>query len=78
MADYSEAVLSWWRANGGSFKVWALAARIRLRHFAQRPRHANASSRCLSGCLFGEQQVRSLADLIQASLMLNYHDRAAG
>jgi hypothetical protein len=28
--------------------------------------------------LFGEQQIRSLADLLQASLMLNYNKRGVG
>ena len=28
--------------------------------------------------LFGEQQISSLADLLQASLMLNYNKRAVG
>ena len=28
MADYSNAILSWWRDNGTAFPAWALAARI--------------------------------------------------
>ena len=28
--------------------------------------------------LFGEQQMYSLADLVQAALMLNYHKRSVG
>ena len=28
--------------------------------------------------LFGEQQMRSLADLVQAALMLNYNGRTVG
>ena len=28
VADYTEAMLTWWRTNGGSFPAWALAARI--------------------------------------------------
>ena len=28
VADYTDAMLTWWRTNGGSFPVWALAARI--------------------------------------------------
>ena len=76
VADYSEAVLSWWRANGASFKVWALAARIA---FAISPNSASCERVfALLKRLFGEQQMSSLADLLQASLMLNYHKRAVG
>ena len=35
VADYTEAMLTWWRTNGGSFPAWALAARIRVRLVAQ-------------------------------------------
>ena len=28
VVDYTEGILKWWRINGGSFKAWALAARV--------------------------------------------------
>ena len=28
VADYSNAILDWWRTNGTSFPAWALAARV--------------------------------------------------
>ena len=76
MADYTKAVLSWWRANGGCFKTWALAARI---VFAISPNSASCERVfALLKRLFGELQMNSLADLLQASLMLNYNHRAVG
>ena len=28
VSDYSDAILNWWRTNGGSMPAWAIAARI--------------------------------------------------
>ena len=54
VADYTDALLKWWRTNGGSFKAWALAARV---VFAISPNSA-ACERvfALLKNLFGDQQ----------------------
>ena len=71
VADYTEAMLTWWRTNGGSFPVWALAARI---VFASSPNSASCERVfALLRNLFGELQMSSLADYVQAALMLNYN-----
>ena len=76
IADYTEAVLRWWRDNGSSFKAWALAARI---VFALAPNSASCERVfALLKNLFGEQQMSALADYVQASLMLNYAGRQVG
>ena len=76
MADYSDAILGWWRANGSSFPGWAIAARV---VFAISPNSASCERVfSLLANLFGESQMLSLSDLIQASLMLNYHGRTVG
>jgi len=76
VADYTEAILKWWRTNGSSFKAWALAARV---VFAISPNSASCERVfALLKRLFGEQQMSSLADLVQAALMLNYNNRAVG
>lgn len=76
VADYSNAILTWWCANGGSFKAWALAARI---VFAISPNSASCERVfALLKRLFGEQQMSTLADYLQAALMLNYHGRSVG
>ena len=76
VADYTDAILGWWRAHGSLFKAWALAARI---VFAISPNSASCERVfSLLERLFGDQQIRSLADLLQASLMLNYNKRVVG
>ena len=57
MADYSNAILSWWRDNGTAFPAWALAARI---VFAISPNSASCERVfALLKNLFGETQMRS-------------------
>ena len=57
-------------------KAWALAARV---VFAISPNSASCERVfALLKRLFGEQQMRSLADLVQAALMLNYNKRSVG
>ena len=75
--DYTEAILGWWRAaNCSAFPAWALAARV---VFAISPNSASCERVfALLRNLFGELQVNSLADYIQASLMLNYSKRQVG
>ena len=76
MADYSNAFLSWWRDNGTAFPAWALAARI---VFAISPNSASCERVfALLKNLFGETQMRSLADYVQVALMLNYNGRVVG
>ena len=76
VADYSDSILSWWRANGSAFPAWALAARI---VFAISPNSASCERVfSLLKNLFGEQQMAALADYVQAALMLNYNGRNVG
>ena len=65
-----------WRTNGKSFPAWATAARIA---FAISPNSA-ACERvfALLKSMFGEQQVSSLADILEAALMLRYNGRRVG
>jgi len=76
VADYSDAILGWWRANGSTFPAWALAARIVV---AISPNSASCERVfALLRNLFGEQQMTALADYVQTSLMLNFHGRLVG
>ena len=76
VADYTAAVLGWWRTNGSSFPAWALAARIT---FAISPNSASCERVfALVKNLFGDQQLSALKDYIQAALKLNYHGRVVG
>ena len=62
--------------NGGSFPAWALAARI---VFASSPNSASCERVfALLRNLFDELQMKSLADYVQAALMLNYNQRNVG
>ena len=72
----SDAILSWWRTNSSTFPAWALAARI---VYAISPNSASCERVfALLKNLFGEQQMLSLADYVQAALMLNYNNRRVG
>ena len=63
-------------SNGSGFKQWALAARI---VFAISPNSASCERVfSLLKLMFGEQQIRTLADTIRAALMLRYNDRMVG
>ena len=74
--DYTTAILEWWRTNGGSFKTWAIAARI---VFAISPSSASCERVfALLTRLFGEQQLSALSDYVQAALMLNHNGRTVG
>ena len=76
VADFTKALLAWWRVNGGHFPAWALAARVA---FAISPSSA-ACERvfALVKLMFGEQQMSALADMIQAALMLRSNGRRVG
>ena len=74
--DYSTAILAWWRTNGNSFPTWALAARIT---FAISPNSASCERVfALVKNLFGDAQIASLKDYLQAALKLNYNRRLVG
>lgn len=73
VAGYTEAILNFWRGSTseGSMSEWRLAARIM---FGFSPNSASCERVfSLLECLFGEGQKQSLADMLQASLMLRYN-----
>ena len=74
--EYSRELLKWWRINNPPFPTWAKAARI---IFAMSPSSA-ASERVFSllNSMFGKEQLSSLADFVQGSLMLRYNKRNVG
>ena len=73
---YSTEVLSWWQTNGKKIPTWAKAARI---IFAMSPNSA-ACERVFSllASMFTDEQHGSLADQMQAALMLKYNKRVVG
>ena len=74
--DYSTAILAWWRTHQAAFPAWDLAARI---VFAISPNSASCERVfALLKNLFGDQQMLSLKDYVQASLKLNYNGRRVG
>eukprot|EP00966_Prymnesium_polylepis_P035212 818429-Prymnesium_polylepis.2 len=76
VADYTEAILTWWRNNSAAFPAWALAARI---VFAISPNSASCERVfALLKRLFGDQQMSALRDYVSASLKLNANDRVVG
>ena len=76
VAEFTEAVLRWWRTNGNSFPTWAKAVRI---VFAFSPNSA-ACERVFSLLkrMFGEEQLSALADYIRAALMVRFNERYVG
>lgn len=70
--DFSNAVLAWWKENSDDqISAWAEAAQI---VFAILPNSASCERVfSLLKLMFGEQQVASLSDYIQAALMLRYN-----
>ena len=72
----AEDVLKFWRLNHHKFPTWAKAARIIFSLVAS----AAASERvfALVKTMFGEEQLSSLADLVQAALMLRKNERIVG
>ena len=69
----------WWRRNSDDdISAWAHAAQI---VFAIAPNSASCERVLLFALLknmFGDQQMNSLADYVQAALMLSYNDRKFG
>ena len=73
IAAFSDAVLVWWRARTATLPAWASAARIA---FALAPNSASCE-RVFSmlEAMFGDAQMSSLSDYMQAALMLRYNGR---
>ena len=70
-------MLGWWQeVDKTQFPTWAITARI---IFAFTPNSAS-SERVFSllKCMFGDTQMKVLADYIQAALMLAYNKRKVG
>ena len=74
--EYTTALLKWWKRSHPTIPTWAKAARI---IFAMAPSSA-ASERVFSlgECMFGKDQLRSLADQLQGVVMLKYNKRHVG
>jgi hypothetical protein len=77
VGDFTEGVLEWWRKNSDDqISEWSRAARI---VFAISPNSASCERVfALLKSMFGEQQMNSLSDFIQAALMLRYNKRVVG
>ena len=73
---FTASVLNWWKNHGSKFPTWAAAARI---VFSFTPNSA-AAERVFSLLkqFFPEVRASSLADVIQATLMLRYNGRKTG
>ena len=76
LGPWEDIAGKWWRTNGGAFPVWAHAARIA---FTLSPTSASCE-RVFAQLkqMFGEQQIRALADYVQAALMLRINKRHVG
>ena len=74
--DFTDSLLTWWRTNGKSFPAWAVAARIA---FAISPNSASCERVfALLKLMYGEQQMLTLSDALEASLMLRFNGRRIG
>jgi hypothetical protein len=73
---FTKGVLSWWASHGSEFPTWASAAQI---VFSFTPNSAGAERVfSLLKLFFGTDRDTSLADEIQATLMLKYNERQVG
>ena len=70
VAAFTSGVLLFWANHGSDFPTWALAMRI----VGSLTPNSAAAERVFSllKLMFGEVQMSSLADMIQAALMLRY------
>ena len=76
VSAYSDSLLKWWRINGKSFPAWALAARVA---FAISPSSASCERVfALLKSMFGDEQYATLADQLEAALMLRHNKRRVG
>jgi hypothetical protein len=74
--DYTKELLKWWQTNGSMFKAWSRAARI---VFAISPNSASCERVfALLKRMYDEDQISTLADDLEASLMLAYNRRRIG
>ena len=72
----TKGVLLFYKNHGAAFPTWALAMRI-VGSFT--PNSASAERVfSLLKCMFGDAQMSSLMDMIQAALMLKYNGRKIG
>ena len=74
IVQHVRSVFKWWATNGSKFPAWAEAAQI---IFAFTPNSA-AAERVFSmlKSMFGDQQMETLADIIQTALINAPHQRA--
>ena len=73
---FTAAVLNWWKNHGSKFPTWAAAAQI---VFSFTPNSAAAERVFfLLKLFFFDMRATSLADVIQATLMLRYNQRKVG
>mmetsp|Transcript_2703 Transcript_2703/g.7883 ORF Transcript_2703/g.7883 Transcript_2703/m.7883 type:complete len:135 (+) Transcript_2703:445-849(+) len=71
--EFNMHVLNWWACNRSKNPYWAMAARIT---FSLTPSSASCERVfSLLKCMFGHLQSASLADQVQAALMLRYNER---
>ena len=69
-------ILAWWLKNKNHLPLWSEAAKI---VFAFSPNSASCERVfALLKAMFGDEQIRALADYIQAALMLAYNNRILG
>ena len=76
VGKFTTDVLSFWANHGKEFPTWALAMQI-VGSFTP---NSAAAERVFSMLkfMFGDTQMRALADMIQAALMLRYNGRKVG
>ena len=74
--EFTKSVLGWWANYGTTIPEWSKAAKI---VFSFTPNSAS-SERVFSlmKLMFGDQQMKALADIIQTALMLRYNKRRVG
>ena len=66
-------ILAWWLKNKNHLPLWSEAAKI---VFAFSPNSASCERVfALLKAMFGDEQMRALADYIQSALMLTYNNR---
>ena len=74
--DFTAKTLKFWADHGGKFPEWSIAARI---VFSFTPNSASCERVfSLLKLMFGDTQTSTLADYIQAALMLHYNNRKVG
>lgn len=76
VADFTDAVLKWWKAYIFALPEFSKAARIAFSMSANSASCERVFS--LLENMFGEARDSSLADMLQASLMLRYNKRRVG